>query len=248
MFCSNCGNQVADGTRFCPHCGGGIASANVSIPEAPVAPDPMMQYQMQKNAVRHSEMRELDRLIGHFSQKADQYDDYDIATAAVNHYSRGARKAMIVWGAILAAFGFIFLLAQFDSEAAPLAVVGLFLFLLPGAFMIFGGIMMQVANKKNYQQALEVWQQLSEELYYHYISYPNCPVGPEYSNPNILMVLRNTLQSGRADTIKECLNLMVADANQRAMEDYMAEIQRSTAQAARSSTAAAIFMAASFFR
>ena len=103
MFCSNCGNQVADGTRFCPHCGGGVASANVSIPEAPVAPDPMMQYQMQKNAVRHSEMRELDRLIGHFSQKADQYDDYDIATAAVNHYSRGARKAMIVWGAILAA-------------------------------------------------------------------------------------------------------------------------------------------------
>jgi NhaC family Na+:H+ antiporter len=101
----------------------------------------MMQYQLQKNAVRQSEYRVLDHLIAHFSQKTEQYDDYDTATEAVNYYSRGAKKALIVWGAILAAFGSIFLLAQFDSEAASLATVGLFVFLLPGLFMIFGGIM-----------------------------------------------------------------------------------------------------------
>ena len=73
-------------------------------------------------------------------------------------------------------------------------------------------------------------------------------MGPEYSNPHILVALRNTLQSGRADTIKECLNLMVADNNQRAMEDYLAQIQQNAAQSARANTATAIFLAASFFR
>lgn len=248
MFCSKCGQQVADNTCFCPSCGNSLSVAHDSVQEVKSAQDPMQQYQMQKNAVRQSEYRVLDHLISHFSQKAEQYDNYDSSTEAVNYYSRGAKKGLIVWGAILAAFGSVFLLAQFDSEAASLATVGLFVFLLPGLFMIFGGIMMQVANKKNYQKALAIWQQLSEELYNHYIAYPNCPVGPEYSNPHILVALRNTLQSGRADTIKECLNLMVADANQRAMEDYLAQIQRNAAQSARANTAAAIFLAASFFR
>ena len=248
MFCSKCGHQVADNTHFCPNCGNSISAAQVPVPEAPSVPDPMMQYQIQKNAVRQSEYRVLDHLIAHFSQKTEQYDDYDTATEAVNYYSRGARKGLIVWGAILTAFGFIFLLSLFDSQAASLATVGLFMFLLPGLFMIFGGIMMQVANKKNYQKSLYVWQQLADELYNHYMAYPNCPVGPEYSNPHILVALRNTLQSGRADTIKECLNLMVADNNQRAMEDYLAQIQQNAAQSARANTATAIFLAASFLR
>lgn len=248
MYCPNCGYSLADTTKFCPNCGESIAAAPAPVPEAPLRPDPMLQYQMQKNAVRQSEQQELDRLIHHFSQKETQYENYDLATEAVNHYSRGARKGLIVWGAILAAFGFIFLLAQFDSDASDLATVGLFVFLLPGLFMIFGGIMMQVANKKNYRRAVDIWDQLSMELYNHYTAYPNCPVGPEYSNPQILRALRSTLQSGRADTIKECLNLMVADANQRAMEDYLEQIQRNAAQSARANTATAIFMAASFFR
>lgn len=246
MFCPNCGQALADGANFCANCGNSLTTSQ-NVPVMDVTSS-MHQYQVNKNATRQSELRVLDQLVSYFSQKEEQYNDYDLVTEAVNYYSRGAKKGLIVWGAILAAFGFIFLLARFDSEAASLATVGFFVFLLPGLAMIFGGVMMQIANKKNYQKALDAWQMLSEELSIHYMAYPNCPIGPEYSNPQILRALRSTLQSGRADTIKECLNLMVSDANQRAMEDYLAQIQRNAAQAARSSTAAAIFMAASFFR
>lgn len=248
MFCPNCGHTLADGARFCVNCGSNLAVNQANLAADYQTVSTMQQYQLHKSAARQSELRVLDHLIMHFSQKQTQYDNYDTACEAVSHYSRGARKGLIVWGAILAACGFIFLLSTADPDVSGLAAVGLLLFLLPGLFMIFGGIIMQVANKKNYQQALNAWQQLSDELCAHYAAYPNCPVGPEYSNPQILQALRNTLQSGRADTIKECLNLMVADANQRAMENYLADIQRSAQQSARANTASAIFLAASFFR
>lgn len=250
MFCPNCGQTLAEGSRFCANCGNNLTANQVNLAADYQAVSTMQQYQLQKSAARQSELRVLDSLIMHFSQKQEQYDNYDMACEAVSHYSRGARKGLIVWGAILAVVGFILLLA----DAAP-ASVSFLLFLLPGLFMIFGGIMVLVANKKNYQNALNAWQQLSDDLCAHYAAYPNCPVGPEYSNPQILQVLRNTLQSGRADTIKECLNLMIADANQRAMEKYLEEIQHnveqiqsSARQSARANTASAIFLAASFFR
>lgn len=250
MFCPNCGQTLADGAHFCANCGNNLTANQVNLATDYQAVSTMQQYQLQKSAARQSELRVLDSLIMHFSQKQEQYDNYDIACEAVSHYGRGARKGAIIWGAILAVIGFILLL----SDAAPVSV-SLLLLLLPGLFMLFGGIMMQVANKKNYQHALNAWQQLSDDLCAHYAAYPNCPVGPEYSNPQILRALRNTLQSGRADTIKECLNLMIADANQRAMENYLNEIQhnveqiqRNAEQSARANTASAIFLAASFFR
>lgn len=247
MFCPNCGQVLADGSRFCANCGNSLNPAQPAPAADYYMMNTMQQYQAQKSVARQSELNTLDNLISYFGRKEAEYDQYEVASEAVNHYARGAKKGLIVWGAILAFFGLIFQLARNDADAAALGTVGLLVFLLPGLAMIFGGIMMQVSNKKKFREALNVWEQLSDELNRHYLAYSNCPIGPEYSNPHILRVLRNTLQSGRADTIKECLNLMVADANQRALEDYMFQIQRNTAQAARASTATAVFMAASFF-
>lgn len=251
MFCSKCGQQIADNAQFCSNCGNNTAPRQVSNQQEMFTDYQVMnsvhQYQIQKAAMRQGEMRTLDSLIMHFAQKEDQYDEYDVICEAVNHYSRGAKKGSIIWGAIFAVFGLLFTLISQSSNTPGLVAVGLFAGVFPGMFMIFAGIMMQIANKKNYSQALARWEALSMELSQHYMAYPNCPIGAEYSNPHILMTLRNTFQSGRADNIKECLNLMIADANQRAMENYMASIQRSTAQTAAASTATAIFMAASFF-
>ena len=35
MFCTNCGNQMADGTRFCPQCGTQTGAAAAAAPAAP---------------------------------------------------------------------------------------------------------------------------------------------------------------------------------------------------------------------
>ena len=37
MYCSKCGNQIADGSRFCSFCGAPVAEASSPAPETPKA-------------------------------------------------------------------------------------------------------------------------------------------------------------------------------------------------------------------
>lgn len=38
MFCTNCGNQIAEGSAFCPYCGTSLAQSQPQQPQAPVNP------------------------------------------------------------------------------------------------------------------------------------------------------------------------------------------------------------------
>ena len=40
MYCSKCGNQIADGSRFCSFCGAPVAEASSPAPEPPKAEAP----------------------------------------------------------------------------------------------------------------------------------------------------------------------------------------------------------------
>lgn len=236
MFCSFCGTQLADGSAFCSSCGKQL-DMSVAAPVQVVQPS----YQDQKNAVRDSELAVMQSLYNHFSQATEDYEAYDACCELVNYYSKGAKSSLLVWGCIIATFGIIACLAP---EAFLGALIG---FLIPGAAMIVGGILMKKANRKNYKEYLELYDQLSNSLAQHYANYPNCPVGPEYTNPVILDAMMSILQSGRADTIKECINILIDTARQNEIDAYLDEIERNTAQTEANSRAAAVFLAADFF-
>ena len=58
MFCSNCGQQVADGLSFCPNCGTKLAAqTNVqpvipqTEPQAPIQQTPTQQAPIQQQPV-----------------------------------------------------------------------------------------------------------------------------------------------------------------------------------------------------
>lgn len=235
MFCSFCGANIADGSAFCSVCG-------KQLTQVPSQVTYQQSYDEQKNALRKSEIGTLQSLIDHFSQAADEYEAYDDCSELVNYYSRGAKSALIVWGAIIASFGFLVCLA------GPNALLGgLLVFFLPGALMIFGGILMKINNRRKYEKYLELYDKLANALVEHYLDYPDCPIGPEYSNPLVLNHLMSILQSGRADTIKESINIMVNDARLDDIDDYLAEIQQNTIEANANSRAAMVFLAADFF-
>lgn len=217
MFCSKCGSQVADGTAFCPSCGNSLLAANPVDVGA-------QQYNIQKNSVRQSEISELDRAIRHFDQKRDVFKEYDLVSELVDDYAAGAKKSLLVWGIIITVLG-VFILAG-GGGAGSLA------FILPGGAMIAGGILMQVNNKKKLAYFKSEYARLSAELYDHYLACPNCPVGAEYANPDILDMIMGVLQSGRADTIKEAINLLLAEANQAQVNATLAAIQQSSSDAA----------------
>ena len=231
MYCNNCGSLVPDGTAFCGNCGANVAGG---------APTQIQQFQNQKNVVRQSEMAELENAIGYFGQKRDLFKEYDLVSDLVVEFAGGAKKSLIVWGAIIFVVGLIML---FSSAGG-----GSLLFILPGGAMIAGGILMQVNNKKKYQHYLDEYVRISGELMDYYNAYPNCPVGAEYSNPDILETILGVLKSGRADTIKESINLLISDAERAEMQATMQAIESYTAQASASASTAAFFAAANFFK
>lgn len=182
------------------------------------APDPYAQYQ-HRSAMRQTEIKVLGEVIRHFSSHQGDYDAYDNNTRRLLYYARGASSALLVWGIILTVLGLFFtgMFAEFGM-----------VFWVPGILMTLGGILMKVNNHSKMNSCLRNHKQLTQELYQHYLKYTNCPVGPEYSNPRVLQILMEILQSGRCDTIKEAINCMLAGANQKVVPQYYQQMQRHT--------------------
>lgn len=242
-FCSNCGQKLSDSNRFCAGCGATIGM--------PTGPDPRLvqYYAEQAEAQRKSQLNLLDELIEYFSRKNALFDRYDqLGDILIRYQSNGGPIAMVFWSIILMVFGGICTVMGLGvSFQDGSAIVMMFM----GLGIIVGGVFMHIGGKRkrrNYYEARRRYTQeldeITQELYDHYLACPNCPLGPEYVNPSILQALRVTFISGRADSIKECLNVMIEDANQEEMADYVRQIERNTAQ---TRTCAAIFLAASLF-
>ncbi len=198
MFCSKCGQQIPDNSVFCRSCGAQIAQGQTFD----AAQQLQNQYMMQKNAIRQSEIQALDQTIHYFYAKKPAFDELKYAAWKVRYYGRGAKSGLIVWGAIISVIALLMLIGEGPVAAALLA------FLLPGQLMILGGILMKVNNRVKYKRYLQRYDALFEELYHYYIQYPNCPVGYEFFDDEILTAIMDTLQSGRADTVKEALDLL----------------------------------------
>ncbi len=238
MFCSYCGASIADGSAFCNACGKSLSAQPTTSPEVQM----QQSYQAQKTAIRQSEIDAMQSLLDYFSPKSEDYEAYDACCELVSYYSKGAKSSLLVWGIIITVAGLFAMLS--GPEAFLGSLIG---FVVPGAAMIVGGIFMKIANRKNHKEYLDLYSKLSVELNDYYNAYPNCPVGPEYSNPAILSEIMRVLQSGRADTIKESINRLIDDASRSDIESYLYDIEQHTAAASANTRAAAIFLAADFF-
>ena len=231
MFCNNCGSAIPDGAPFCSNCGSAVNGA----PQAQ-----MQQFQNQKNAIRQSEIAALENAKAYFEQKRDIFNKYDQLAELVVEFAGGAKKSLIVWGAIIFVIGFIILVTGGGGASV--------LFLLPGSAMIAGGILMQINNKKKYNQYLNEFADVMNELSDYYNAYPNCPVGAEYANPDIIECILGAIKSGRADTVKESINLLISDAERAELNARMEAIETYAAQTSASAATAAFFSAANFFK
>lgn len=249
MFCSYCGSPLAEGASFCNICGkcvnGGAVANNPASDTWSATNIQMQQYQVQKTVIRQSEINSIANAYYYFSQKSSQFDEYDQACDKLNYYSRGAKSALLVWGCIASTLGLLCLIVYLGLGVSVVPAILLLLF--PGSLMITGGILMKVNNHKKFAYFKKKYAELSKELYDHYISYPNCPVGPEYVNPQILGLLLNVLQSGRADTVKESINLVIDETHRAKVREYLAAIEYNTAAINAKTSVTTTFVAASFF-
>lgn len=205
MFCKNCGQKISDQQNFCEFCGATSSSTG------------------RIYSVRDEQISLIDDIISFFSQKKELYDEYDKVTQRINNLKFTCARAALIWGIILSAVMTVLSLTLFISLLSdgenPLYALIPFSFVLAGGALIF----LFVARNKKRRIALEIainqYSKLSEELSNHYAVCENCPVGIEYTNPSTLLAIKKMIQSGRADTIKEAINVLLDDAHRRKMED-----------------------------
>ena len=196
-------------------------------------------FDAEASSKRAGALQEVERLYNYFSQKKAQYYEYDNLGDTLPNLERVKRRAMLVIGCILSTIG-LYVVSQTESAFGVVVM-------LIGLALIGGFIAFEVKRKKQVQSVKERLENVENELTQHYQACANCQIGPEYTHPAVLERIHGLIQSGRADTIKEAINLMLSDLR---MEE-MAELQRVTAanaaSAARSAKAGAAFSAASFF-
>ena len=238
MFCQKCGNQINSNAEFCPKCGKPLSpQANASGRVSSV---------QQRQQIRQDELDEIDKMINYFSKKQNQYDEYDDVCIRLNPNYIKMRIWLPILGIVMGFFGIL-------NLANRSFLYGTF-FTLEAIGLVFTFILNIRARHKNSIVSTKRYYDLSDELYQHYLNYGSCFVSPDYSNPSNLIAIKQTIQSGRADTITDALNILLDDQHKATMEAYSAQTLASAQQAAESAgiaanntAVAAVFSAANFF-
>ena len=241
---------------------------SVVSPSVPVSPVPSVSPLYYQEASRKDAIAELDRMITYFSQKEKQYEDCDHYSERIAYYSNprsrivtsGSGKPGIIIGSIMIGLsipaGEIAALIGSLSSDSAYGGIGLGIAILAiGIILLVAGIKTQSDNKKYDKRTREskirkntnYLSAFTEELAEYYEKYGYCATGPSYINPRILRKLRELVYMGRADSIKEAINIMHQDAHNSEMELQASLAARSAASAARGAKATAFFTAANFF-
>lgn len=240
MFCNNCGKQNPDSAKFCSECGAPVSAQMINNAYK------VNQHGMKREQTRNAEIMETERMIRYFSQKEASYNEYDYLCAQLIKFSKGKRHALLIWGIIISVFGTILFSLLTAKNTYPELVVSIIPFLI-GQGMIIGYIAYSISFGKKHKVTKERFNTVSNELAEHYSNYGVCAVGAEYTNPSNLIAILNTIKSGRADTIKEALNVLIDDVYRNNMRSLAVQTARNTASAARAAKANIFFNAANFF-
>lgn len=248
MFCTKCGSNIPEGDAvFCPVCGNTL-TAPPPVERYTYTPPVTRSYDPVGSRLdsRQGEIEEVNRMISYFSKVSDKYAEYERVCVALDPRNKRKRVGLLVWGIIIAVIGLTFAEA-FNHSSQGMSTFGV-ITILGGVAMIIGYIASSSARNTNYDDAYKRFNQLTNELLRYYQGYGPCLVSAEYTNPNNLVAIRDTISSGRADNIKEALNVLIDDAHRNNMEAFARQSAISSAAAARGATAAAIFSAANLFR
>jgi len=271
MFCSNCGTKLDQNAVFCSECGQKVNQDAAPAPQPEVQPvfaqpeaQPVFAQQPQnpfggdfvnrREMLRQEEMDSLTNAYNYFMQKKPVYDEYVEVCKKVNYYGRGAKSFLIIFGSIIMGIGLMAALSQFASvesyvvDNMKTALILLCIFALPGALMLVGGILMKVANRKNFKKYLKKYSELSMVLYNYYLGYPNCPVEDYFTHPDVIAIIANYIRNGRVTTLKDAIELACFEGKEAGIYKYFEILRKYTASIPDSEKAPDFFSPPSFFK
>ena len=208
MFCPNCGKETQQSTPFCPFCGNTLTVQQESV------------KQSKSVNPRQESMDELEYMHSYFSQIDSAWKRYDsLLKEAARRKGRSTSKAGLVWGIILIAIFSLSLVVVLTSNNKVFPegpdyynyiTYGFFGFMIAlGILLIVLNAVRKANNKKRIAWCEAESDRMEDLIIDHYNKYENCPIGVEYTRLSDIELIYDTIRQGRADTIKEAMNLLI---------------------------------------
>ena len=240
MFCGKCGTPVSEGNAFCARCGapvGGAQEQKSSLSqsqnlrkESLEEIDRMISYFGEKQALYD----EYDNCVGQILYYSDPSSDVKLDKPEFVLCAKG--KNSVYLGLITIICGLMVWIGSWPEPFTDGELVNTIFSIIGFSIVIAGFVWMCIGIhiRKNYNRSYRKYladtkrekQAERERLIKHYEerrhgmvyllneyykNYGYCPIAAEYTNPKILKKIREPIYIGRADTIKEAMNLLFAE-------------------------------------
>lgn len=186
MLCENCAKQINDSCEFCPHCG-----CRVSMNET-----------RNKQSEEQTDIETISKVIQHFSPMKEAYEEYERLSDVVF-----GRKgiAFLISGIIVAIYGIVCFIGGIIESLDWLVLFGLLIPFTIGLILIGCFVRKSRTRKESKNKLIAIMQSLNQ----HYLSYNDCPVEREYTNPMNLHQIMRKLENGEAKSIKEAVSKLL---------------------------------------
>ena len=221
-FCPQCGAPYQQNAAFCASCS---APRNNSA-----------NYTFQQAAQTRNEL--LDSLAvayRYFMEKQEQFNQVEKLTMKKNSY-KPIKVGILVAGGLLLLLAFVYTISFivetfFPSLEYPITMLLtnnpavmwiIFIVVLP---YIARQINKQYIRKAKEKDANEIEAAVAE-IEDHYNNWPECPVPLVYSTPMAISQLYKVVESGRAYSIKEAINIAIHDAQAQQWTDQQSRVMK----------------------
>lgn len=181
---------------------------------------------------RQRSLADMEQMTQYFGAKKEQYDEFDLVSAEVEDRASRGYFGWIVTTVIFVIIG-ILSKALFFYIAAPVFIV---------AF-----VLLRKKNKEKLAVATARRDELAKELEQYYNDYGYCPIGMEYTKPEILGTLYDIIRKGRASNPGDAINLYLADLAEQEKLRLAQETAEAAKEAAKQAKKNARYSAASFW-
>lgn len=239
-YCTKCGMQMEDDVNFCPKCG------TASNPVNQVVNVESKTEVSEKNT--SSIVAKLKELHSYFSEIGNAYNIFDNGIGIINDeaWRKTVKKrySMFVAGKVSWLLLVIFVLvivncynaARHTYSITPMLLNLLFWFLAIVALSC--GIVFSIQGKgfKNHKRALDFYDKnvpiAQKQIQEHYAKLENCPLGIDYTSPSTIERLAYYLNSHRADSLKEAINVLEDERHKANVENTLAATRKAAEDAA----------------
>lgn len=220
-FCSKCGTEISESTKFCPNCG---QSVNFELSPS------------GKNEVAGSKLSakdEIAKIYDYFSQRQDLYQRFDSLTEKINGIPQRIKLFRFLACGIFIVF--LIIAMMYKNQKVLETIMGVILAASFGWYFYYRFIKSRLTLKKLNSERDSV----NSEILDYYNAYGDCALGVEYTRIQDIQLIADMLRSGRATSIADALNLIIDDEHKARVERNTFEAAKNSAEAAQAAKSAA---------